>query len=34
MFLGLYGDEIGIDEFGATIMINSVVPNKLENKML
>ncbi len=34
MFLGFYGDEIGIDEFGVTIMTNSVVPNMFENKML
>ena len=31
-FLGRYGDEIGSDEFGATIMINSAVPNKFENE--
>jgi hypothetical protein len=28
-FLGRYGEEIGSDEFGATIMINNDVPNQI-----
>ena len=28
-YLGRYGDEIGSDEFGATIMINAPTPNKI-----
>jgi hypothetical protein len=31
-FLGRYGDEIGTDEFGATIMINGAQPNKVGNE--
>ena len=31
-FLGRYGPEIGSDQFGATIMINSDTPNTIGNE--